>query len=168
MSELVQLWLCRANCSDLHMHHRNSSLMPQAFHYASLFFCYMAERSKNGLILFQILTMGRNRKQQQAPQPKAWTGTNPITQRASTNNTNGTEKPLPKVPSQSQTKSSTESHSDKHAHDRALFVIANFTVCTLCFGKILRSLTHSTGGPIILQSMGPTWLHMYTRKTSMV
>ena len=74
--------------------------------------------------------MYRNRKQQPL-QPKAWQGPNPITQRASTNIPNGTEKPLPKIPSQAQTKSTADAHADKHAHDRALYLLANFTVSHL-------------------------------------
>lgn len=72
--------------------------------------------------------MRRNRKQQ-PPQPKAWQGPNPITQKASAVIPNGTEKPLPKPPSsQPQTKNTAESNADKHAHDRALYLIASFTV----------------------------------------
>ena len=80
------------------------------------------------LLLWTGLTMHRNRKQQPLP-PKAWQGPNPITQKGSTVIANGTEKPLPKLPSsQSQTKSTTESSTDKHAYDRALYMIASFTV----------------------------------------
>lgn len=67
-------------------------------------------------------------RKQQPPQPKAWQGPNPITQRASTSTPNGTEKPLPKTPVQSRDKSLADSNADKHAHDRALYIIANFIV----------------------------------------
>ncbi|KAK5133964.1 hypothetical protein LTR08_007084 [Meristemomyces frigidus] len=71
---------------------------------------------------------GPNRKQQ-APQPKAWQGPNPITQRASPNTTNGTEKPLPKLPPQAQGKSSGDSRAEKNAHDRLVYLIAELTGC---------------------------------------
>ena len=87
----------------------------------------------------RLLMPRRDRKQQQPPQPKAWQGPNPITQRASTanvpNGTNGAEKPLPKTPAASQSQPSqqmksaaAETNGDKHAHDRALFLLANCTV----------------------------------------
>ncbi|KAK5114992.1 hypothetical protein LTR85_010030 [Meristemomyces frigidus] len=69
---------------------------------------------------------GQNRKQQ-PPQPKAWQGPNPITQRVNSSTPNGTEKPLPKLPPQAQGKSSGDSLADKHAHDRLLFLVAHFT-----------------------------------------
>ncbi|CAK4027913.1 Hypothetical predicted protein [Lecanosticta acicola] len=65
---------------------------------------------------------GQSKKQQ----PKAWQGPNPITQRAS-NVPNGNEKPLPKPSQQQAQKQSTNDlHSDKHAHDRSLFLLAQF------------------------------------------
>lgn len=76
---------------------------------------------------WQVLTTHRSRKQQ-TPQPKAWQGPNPITQRASSSTPNGTEKPLPKLPPQSQGKTPGDSHADKHAHDRLLYIVAHFTV----------------------------------------
>ena len=69
-----------------------------------------------------------NRKQQPPPQPNAWQGRNPITQRASTHTPNGTEKPLPKPPQALPSKATVEPNTDKHAYDRALFILANFTV----------------------------------------
>lgn len=75
---------------------------------------------------WQRLTARVYRKQQ-AP-PKAWQGPNPITQRASSTLSNGTEKPLPKLPPQAQSKSSGDSHAEKHAHDRLLYIVAHFTV----------------------------------------
>lgn len=74
--------------------------------------------------------MARATRKQQQP-PKAWQGPNPITQRASNNLPNGTEKPLPKLPSQSQSqqlKSSGDLHADKHAHDRTVFLVSQFIV----------------------------------------
>ncbi|KAK3671845.1 poly(A)-binding protein binding protein [Recurvomyces mirabilis] len=72
---------------------------------------------------------GQNRKQQQSSQPKAWQGTNPITQpRTSSGMTNGTEKPLLKLPQQAQQAPPTsraDSPAEKHAHDRLLFAVAN-------------------------------------------
>ncbi|KAK5110100.1 hypothetical protein LTR62_006234 [Meristemomyces frigidus] len=71
---------------------------------------------------------GQNRKQQQSAQPKAWQGTNPITQRPSSSMTNGTEKPLPKLPQHAQQVhhgGKAEKSADKHAHDRLLFAVAN-------------------------------------------
>lgn len=73
------------------------------------------------------------------PAPGAWTtGTNPITQRSSASPaTNGTANGV----SKSSDNSTKRSHNtpattsaEKHAHDRLLFLLANFTV----------SLTHST------------------------
>lgn len=60
-------------------------------------------------------------------QPKAWQGPNPITQRAS-NVPNGNEKTLPKASQQPQQKQSNDLHSDKHAHDRSAFLMAQFIV----------------------------------------
>jgi len=74
---------------------------------------------------WQGLTARWYRKQQP---PKAWQGPNPITQRANSSMSNGTEKPLPKLPPQAQAKSNGDSHAEKHAHDRLLYIIANFTV----------------------------------------
>lgn len=66
------------------------------------------------------------RKQQNA-QPKAWQGPNPITQRASSSMSNGADKASPKLPPQTQ-KSSGDANADKHAHDRLLYLLANFAV----------------------------------------
>ncbi|KAI7518423.1 hypothetical protein KC331_g21220, partial [Hortaea werneckii] len=67
---------------------------------------------------------GQNRKQQNA-QPKAWQGPNPITQRASSSMSNGADKTPPKTPPQTQ-KNSGDANADKHAHDRLLYLLANF------------------------------------------
>lgn len=79
--------------------------------------------------VWQTLTIHSNRKQTPQP-PKAWQGPNPITQRASNSAAlaNGNEKILPKIPAQSQQRSSPHSHADKHAHDRLLFLLAHCTV----------------------------------------
>ncbi|KAF2479994.1 hypothetical protein BDY17DRAFT_29880 [Neohortaea acidophila] len=71
---------------------------------------------------------GQKDKQASAPLPRAWQGTNPITQRASTHTPNGTEKPLPKLPTNARTpgKSAANPHAEKHAHDRALFILSSF------------------------------------------
>jgi hypothetical protein len=76
---------------------------------------------------YDMLTKNLNSKQQ-PPQPRAWQGPNPITQRASASTPNGTEKAVPKPQSQAQQKNTAESNADKHAHDRALYLIASFTV----------------------------------------
>ena len=103
--------------------------LPQASHKASLFSGAVNTLAQlDNLLLRTGLTMRRNRKQQQ-PQQKAWQGTNPITQRPSSVIANGTEKPLPKAPApQTSTKSTTESNVEKHANDRALYLISNLTV----------------------------------------
>ncbi|UJO24152.1 PAB1-binding protein 1 [Fulvia fulva] len=69
---------------------------------------------------------GQHKKQQQPA--NAWqNGRNPITSRNSSTTPNGTEKPLPKLPSQGQQlKSSTDLNADKHAHDRSMFLFAQF------------------------------------------
>lgn len=86
-----------------------------------------ALRRPSLLELGQLLTACQSRKQQQ---PKAWQGPNPITQRASSNTPNGTEKPLPKLPAQAPTaKSSCDLHADKHAHDRSIYLLSQFIVC---------------------------------------
>ncbi|KAK0286738.1 poly(A)-binding protein binding protein [Friedmanniomyces endolithicus] len=68
---------------------------------------------------------GQNRRSQQ-PQTKAWQGTNPITQRAAPGTTNGTEKPLPKLPPQAQNTGKQESGADRHLHDGLLFMMGNY------------------------------------------
>nr|POE85595.1 pab1-binding protein 1 [Quercus suber] len=75
---------------------------------------------------------GQNKKQQPL---KAWQGHNPITQKSSSSNPNGTEKPLPKLPSQPQSQSTVESHADHHSHDRLLFLLANMTVLMQIKGR---------------------------------
>ncbi|EME44508.1 hypothetical protein DOTSEDRAFT_72098 [Dothistroma septosporum NZE10] len=67
---------------------------------------------------------GQNRKQQQPA--NVWAnGRNPITSRNSSTTPNGTEKPLPKLPSLGQQfKSSTDLNADKHAHDRSVFLLS--------------------------------------------
>lgn len=74
--------------------------------------------------------MSSRRRRQSSQPPKAWTGTNPITQRASNpaNMSNGSEKPLPRLPQQTQAKAGTNAHADKHAHDRLLYLLAHCTV----------------------------------------
>ncbi|KAI6800854.1 hypothetical protein KC361_g2108 [Hortaea werneckii] len=67
---------------------------------------------------------GQNRKQQNA-QPKAWQGPNPITQRASSSMSNGADNASSKLSPQTQ-KNSGDSNADKHAHDRLLYLLANF------------------------------------------
>ncbi|KAK1818301.1 poly(A)-binding protein binding protein [Friedmanniomyces endolithicus] len=68
---------------------------------------------------------GQNRRSQQ-PQTKAWQGTNPITQRAAPSTTNGTEKPLPKLPPQAQNTGKQESGADRHLHDGLLFMMGSY------------------------------------------
>ncbi|KAK0938209.1 poly(A)-binding protein binding protein [Friedmanniomyces endolithicus] len=68
---------------------------------------------------------GQNRRSQQ-PQTKAWQGTNPITQRTAPGATNGTEKPLPKLPPQAQSASKQESGADGNLHDGLLFMMGNY------------------------------------------
>ena len=79
----------------------------------------------------------RNKQQSQPPAPKAWSGQKPSTLRASSSTAtptiNGTDKPLPKPPQQSQQKINGEGNNDKHAHDRAVFNLAN------CIVRLLRS-----------------------------
>ncbi|KAK5171388.1 poly(A)-binding protein binding protein [Saxophila tyrrhenica] len=67
---------------------------------------------------------GQNRKQS-TPQPRAWQGTNPITQRASTSTPNGTHASTPKPQTPSQLKSTADSNTEKLMQDRALFLLAN-------------------------------------------
>ena len=64
-----------------------------------------------------------NRKQTPTPQ-RAWTGTNPITQRPTNSPSlaNGSDKSQPKFPSQSQ------SSSDKQASERLSYLLAHCTV----------------------------------------
>lgn len=64
--------------------------------------------------------------------PKAWTQGNPLVQRSTTPNTaNGTPNGSIKTnaaPKPSQNASPESSSADKHAHDRLLFLVTNFTV----------------------------------------
>ena len=105
-----------------------SLLLPQAS-YPPHFFLYFNMDDIDPLEQFLVqmtLMMNRYRKSQ-PPQQKAWTGTNPITQRASAPIPNGTDKSTSRPTSQSQPKP-TETNGEKHAHDRALFLFASFTV----------------------------------------
>ena len=61
------------------------------------------------------------------PQPKAWTGSNPLLTTRTTNGTSSTEKPLPKLPTHTQPSSSQADVAPKHAHDRMLFLLGNCT-----------------------------------------
>ena len=75
-----------------------------------------------------MLMHWRYRKQQPT---NAWqNGRNPITARNSSTTPNGTEKPPTKLPLQGQQlKSSTDFlNADKHAHDRSMFLLAQFVV----------------------------------------
>jgi len=67
----------------------------------------------------------QNRKNSQLP--RAWQGHNPITQRSSYSaaSSNGVERTT-KGMLPSQMKSTSDAHGDKHAHDRALFLFAQF------------------------------------------
>lgn len=82
--------------------------------------------------------------------PKAWTQGNPLAQRSTTPNTaNGTSAGSSKnhaALKASQNASLENSSADKHAHDRLLFLITNFTVRTsLCF----RHRVHAIPCPIL-------------------
>lgn len=81
----------------------------------------------------QPLTMLSDRKQTPTPQ-RAWTGTNPITQRPTNSPSlaNGTDRSQPKFPSPSQNKGSADATSDKHASDRLLYLLAHCTVNHSC------------------------------------
>jgi hypothetical protein len=70
-----------------------------------------------------------NRKQTPTPQ-RAWTGTNPITQRPTNSPSlaNGSDKSQPKFPSQPQQKGNADSSSDKQASERLLYLLAHCTV----------------------------------------
>ena len=76
----------------------------------------------------RTLTESPFHRKQSTPQPRAWQGPNPITQRAASGMTNGTEKPLPKLPPQPHDSPNPLGNADKHAHDRLLFAIANCMV----------------------------------------
>ena len=101
------------------------------------------------------LMMKRHRKSQ-PPQQKAWTGPNPITQRPAPVVPNGTEKSTSRPTSQSLPKTTAETNGDKHAHDRALFLLASFTVRIPC-GLLAASyyIHTSTPSSYCLYSMLP-------------
>jgi hypothetical protein len=69
------------------------------------------------------------RKQTPTPQ-RAWTGTNPITQRPTNSPSlaNGSDKSQPKFPSQPQQKGTADSFSDKQASERLSYLLAHCTV----------------------------------------
>jgi hypothetical protein len=73
--------------------------------------------------------MFADRKQTPTPQ-RAWTGTNPITQRPTNSPSlaNGSDKSQPKFPSQPQQKGPADSSSDKQASERLLYLLAHCTV----------------------------------------
>jgi len=98
--------------------------------------------------------MSSQRRRQTSQPPKAWTGTNPITQRASNaaSMPNGSEKPLPRLPTQSQPKAGTNAHADKHAHDRLLYLLAHCTVSILMLNQ------YSTALSLDIDTDIPVWL----------
>jgi hypothetical protein len=78
-----------------------------------------------------MLTMPRNRKQTPTPQ-RAWTGTNPITQRATNSPSlaNGSDKSQPRSSAQPQHKGNADMTAEKQANDRLLYLLAHSTVRT--------------------------------------
>lgn len=73
--------------------------------------------------------MPPNRKQTPTPQ-RAWTGTNPITQRPTNSPSlaNGSDKSQPRSSTQAQHKGNGDLSADKQASDRLLYLLAHCTV----------------------------------------
>jgi len=80
------------------------------------------------------------------PQPRAWQGTNPITQRPASMNTNGVVNP-PRF-GQSTALSAESGTPMRHLNDRMMYLLANLSVSCCSSPSPLQSETHIThSGP---------------------
>jgi hypothetical protein len=89
---------------------------------------------------------------------KPWQGPHPFAQRNTNGNTSNDRAAAKPVQPSSNTKGSTDSQPNKHAHDRSMFLFANLVVCS--FRTRLLLMSHNTA---LLRFSHDLAMHLLTR-----